>query len=60
MIVEFLQANGIQLDDGYYELPPRLMRQIADEFDLDFERGSSIVLSTYAGTEIELSEATVH
>lgn len=60
MIAEFLQANGIQLDDGCYELPPRLMHQIAAEFDLDFERGSSIVLSTYAGTEIELSEATVH
>jgi len=60
MIAEFLQVNGIQLDDGYYELPPRLMRQIANEFDLDFERGSSIVLSTHAGTEIELSEATVH
>lgn len=60
MIAEFLQANGIQLDDGMYELPPKMMRQIADEFDLDFERGSSIVLSTYAGTEIELSEATVH
>lgn len=66
MMLEFLDENGVKIHEGAaegsyaYAMPRTMLTRIAEEFELDFAAGETLILATRGGAEIELTEATVH